>query len=95
MVTVVVTGSGLIFLAKVAVPEGDEMPKKEYSHGMEIFRKPAPSWAEAQPALRDWYQTGLGDAVLDTVSAINVHAMNAKAEIIAFLSNLMLELIEL
>ncbi len=45
------------------------MPKKEYSQGMEIFRKPAPSWAEAQPALRDWYQTGLGDAVLDTVSA--------------------------
>lgn len=36
---------------------------------MEIFRKTAPSWAEAQPKLRDWYRTSLGEAVLDTVSA--------------------------
>jgi SAM-dependent methyltransferase len=35
---------------------------------MEIFRKSGPSWADAQPRLREWYQTGLGDAVLDTVS---------------------------
>jgi len=36
---------------------------------MELFRKSAPGWAEAQPELRAWYQTGLGEAVLDTVSA--------------------------
>jgi len=35
---------------------------------MESFRKSGPGWAEAQPALRDWYQTSLGEAVLDTVS---------------------------
>ena len=36
---------------------------------MEIFRKSPPSWASAQPQLRDWYQTSLGGAVLDAVSA--------------------------
>lgn len=32
------------------------------------FRKNSPDWLEAQPALRDWYQSSLGDAVLQTVS---------------------------
>lgn len=31
------------------------------------FRKISPSWLEAQPILRNWYETTLGEAVLDTV----------------------------
>ena len=33
------------------------------------FRKNSPSWLQAQPALREWYESALGDAVLDTVTA--------------------------
>lgn len=32
------------------------------------FTKKSPHWCDAQPALRDWYQTSLGNAVLDTVA---------------------------
>lgn len=32
------------------------------------FRKTSPTWREAQPALRQWYETSLGDAVLQTVT---------------------------
>lgn len=32
------------------------------------FRKNSPSWLEAQPALRQWYESALGQAVLDTVA---------------------------
>ena len=35
---------------------------------MQKFTKNSPGWREAQPALRDWYQTSLGNAVLDTVA---------------------------
>ncbi|OED38403.1 hypothetical protein AB833_19680 [Chromatiales bacterium (ex Bugula neritina AB1)] len=36
---------------------------------MRNFRKKTPAWLEAQPALRQWYETSLGEALLDTVSA--------------------------
>lgn len=36
---------------------------------MRNFRKKTPTWLEAQPALREWYGTSLGEAVLDTVAA--------------------------
>ena len=32
------------------------------------FRKNSPSWLDAQPVLRGWYETTLGEAVLDTVA---------------------------
>lgn len=32
------------------------------------FRKNSPTWLEAQPALRQWYESSLGEAVLDTVA---------------------------
>ena len=32
------------------------------------FRKNSPSWLDAQPVLRGWYETTLGGAVLDTVA---------------------------
>lgn len=33
------------------------------------FRKNSPSWLQAQPALREWYESSLGDAVLDAVTS--------------------------
>ncbi len=35
---------------------------------MRNFRKTSPGWIEAQPQLRDWYESALGQAVLDVVS---------------------------
>lgn len=35
---------------------------------MRKFRKNSPDWCDAQPELRTWYQTSLGNAVLDTVA---------------------------
>lgn len=33
------------------------------------FRKNSPTWLDAQPALRSWYESALGEAVLEAVSA--------------------------
>lgn len=35
---------------------------------MKKFSKNSPNWCDAQPGLRDWYQSSLGNAVLDTVA---------------------------
>ncbi|MEM7256329.1 MAG: methyltransferase domain-containing protein [Pseudomonadota bacterium] len=35
---------------------------------MSYFRKNPPSWLDAQPVLRNWYESTLGQAVLDTVA---------------------------
>lgn len=40
----------------------------EYIGFMRNFRKTSPTWIEAQPELREWYQSALGQAVLDVVS---------------------------
>ena len=40
----------------------------DYIGYMKKFSKNSPDWCDAQPGLRDWYQTSLGNAVLDTVA---------------------------
>jgi len=61
-------GGGFGYVDRNACREQNKCSYMEYIWDMRNFRKKSPSWKDAQPELRDWYQSPLGEAMLDTVS---------------------------